>query len=85
MRTTRRVRGTTMTLTSDDIARVTATPERTVRYRLAKWRAEGGPVTKVARPCGGLAWAAPLDAYCARVGLDAATVRAALAELAEAA
>jgi hypothetical protein len=37
-------------LTTDDIARLTGTPARTVRERLARWRREGAPVVRAGVP-----------------------------------
>lgn len=57
-------------VTVDEIAAATRTPVRTVRERFERWRKAGGPVTR--RQTGGRGqppWEAPLDAYCARVGL----------------
>lgn len=70
-------------LTVDDIARLTRSPARTIRARLAAWRAEGGPVVTIARPTRGRPpLAVHLDAYAARVARDPAELRAALAEVA---
>jgi len=71
-----------MLLRSSDIARATATPERTVRHRLMRWHAQGGPVTRVARPAGGWQYSVSLEDYARRVGLDVDLVRATLAEAA---
>lgn len=68
-----------MKVTPADIAAATHTPLRTVRERFAAWRREGGPVTRRAPSGRGQPpWEAPLEAYCARVGLDALMIREAL-------
>lgn len=72
-----------MLLTVDDIARLTRSPARTIRARLAAWRDEGGPVVTLARPTRGRPpLAVALDAYAARVARDPDELRAALAEAA---
>lgn len=71
-----------MVLRSSDIARATATPERTVRHRLQRWHEQGGPVTRIARPSGGWQYAVALEDYARRVGLDVDVFRASLAEAA---
>lgn len=72
-----------MLLTVDDIARLTRSPARTIRARLAAWRAEGGPVvTLVRQKRGRPPLAVHLDAYAARVARDPDELRAALAEAA---
>lgn len=70
-------------LDSDDIARLTATPARTVRWRLARWHDLGdGAVERVARPRGGWRYRVSLAAYAARLGVDAADLVAQVAEAA---
>lgn len=64
-------------LDSDDIARLTATPARTVRWRLARWHDAGGPVQRVSRKGGGWRYLVAVEAYAARLGLRADDVRAA--------
>lgn len=78
-----------VTLTADDIARLTGTPLRTVQYRLSRWHArdvQAGRtpvVTSSSRAgVGGVRWSVPLAAYCARVGLDADDVLETLTALA---
>lgn len=68
-----------MTLTSATIARLTGDPDRTVRHRLMRWHAQGGPVARVARPGGGWQYSVALEDYARRVGRDADELRAALA------
>lgn len=72
-----------MLLTTHDIARLTSTPVRTVRARLAAWRAAGGPVVRArtgerGRP----PLAVALEDYALRVARDPAELRAELAEAA---
>lgn len=58
-------------LTTDDIARLTGTPARTVRERLARWRREGAPVVRV--PHGGRGqppWGMRAEDYARRIGVD---------------
>lgn len=57
-------------LDSDDIARLTATPARTVRWRLARWHEQGGPVSRVARRGGGWRYSVRAEDYAARLGLS---------------
>lgn len=64
-------------LTSDDIAKLTATPLRTVRWRLARWHDAGGPVQRVARKGGGWRYSVSVEAYAARLGLRVDDARAA--------
>lgn len=63
-------------LDSDDIARLTATPARTVRWRLARWHDKGGPVLRVARKGGGWRYSVRAEDYAERVGLDVGDVLA---------
>lgn len=75
-----------MLLTTDDIARLTGAPVRTVRARLAAWRDAGGPVVRAATGTRGQPpLAVALEDYAARVARDPAELRAELAALAEAA
>lgn len=69
-----------MLLTTDDIARLTGSPARTIRARLAAWREEGGPVVRA--PTGSRGQpplAVALEDYARRVGRDPDELRAALA------
>jgi len=64
-------------LTTDDIARLTGTPVRTVRDRLARWRRAGAPVIRAPRGGRGQPpWAMRVEDYAARVGLDVETLTA---------
>lgn len=66
-------------LTTDDIARLTRTSPRTIRARLAAWRAEGGPVETLPRAGRGRPpLAVSLEDYARRVGRDPDEVRAEL-------
>lgn len=68
-----------MLLTTDDIARLTGSPARTIRARLAAWREEGGPVVRVRRAGPGRPpLAVALEDYARRVGRDPDELRAAL-------
>ena len=67
-----------VTLSADDIARLTDAPLRTVQYRLMRWHDRGGPVARVARPGGGWRYSVSLEDYAARVGRDPDEVRAEL-------
>lgn len=70
-------------LTVEDIARLTRSPARTIRARLAAWRDEGGPVVTLARRTRGRPpLAVHLDAYARRVARDPDELRAALTEAA---
>lgn len=72
-----------MLLTTDDIARLTGTPVRTVRARLAAWRDAGGPVVRAATGSRGQPpLAVALEDYARRVARDPDELRAALAEAA---
>lgn len=64
-------------LTTDDIARLTGTPARTVRERLARWRREGAPVVRAPRGGRGQPpWAMRAEDYARRIGVDLETLAA---------
>lgn len=67
-------------LTAEDIALVTATPLRTARARLARWRRKGGRALRIVRAGvrGPRPWAIPLDAWCQSRALDPREVLATL-------
>lgn len=68
-----------MLLTTDDIARLTGTPVRTVRARLASWRDAGGPVVRAQRGGRGQPpLAVALEDYARRVARDPDELRAEL-------
>lgn len=64
-------------LTAEDIARVTGSPLRTVRARLARWRRAGGPVVDVRHGGRGRpAMAVRAEDYARRIGVDLETLAA---------